>query len=110
MAGDPGGSNFRCIKFNTPDEKINFMNFVKNNFSFCNRLQLNNMLSGRDDSSCFIKVDWTKSDWTVEKIFFLGTWVSVFSVKSTPLLLVHRFLPGLERLTRRNSDFIYLLF
>ena len=63
-----GGSNFRCIKFNTPDEKINFMNFVKNNFSFCNRLQLNNMLSGRDDSSCFIKVDWTRSDWTVEKI------------------------------------------
>ena len=26
------------------------------------------MLSGRDDSSCFVKVDWTKSDWTVEKI------------------------------------------
>lgn len=63
-----GASAFRVIQFNTVEEKINFVNFYKENRNFINRLIVNQFVGIRDYSACFPKVDWTKSDWTVEKI------------------------------------------
>jgi hypothetical protein len=58
----------RSICFNTPEEKQNFVEFYKKNRNFLNRMIANQFIGIRDHGECFPKVDWTKSDWTVEKI------------------------------------------
>ena len=63
-----GNSNYKTFMFNTPEEKINFVEFYKNNRNFINRMIANQFITIRNDAVCFPKVDWTKNDWTVEKI------------------------------------------
>jgi hypothetical protein len=63
-----GNSNYKAIQFNTQEERTNFVNFYKENRNFINRMIVNQFIGIRDDAACFPKVDWTKSDWTVETI------------------------------------------
>jgi hypothetical protein len=63
-----GNSNYKALVFNTPEEKINFVEFYKNNRNFINRMIASQFITIRNDAACFPKVDWTKSDWTIEKI------------------------------------------
>ena len=58
----------KAIRFNTCIEKENFVKFYKENRNFINRMIVNQFIGIRDDAACFPKVDWTKNDWTVEKI------------------------------------------
>ena len=67
ISGTLAGAYY-SIRFNTEEEKTNFVNFYKKNRNFINRMIVNQFISIRDYSACFPKVDWTKSDWTVEKI------------------------------------------
>ena len=63
-----GNSNYKAIQFNTQEERTNFVNFYKENRNFINRMIVNQFISIRDDAACFPKVDWTRTDWTVETI------------------------------------------
>lgn len=63
-----GNSNYKAIQFRTQEERINFINFYKVNRNFINRMIANQFIGIRDDAACFPKVDWTKNDWTVEKV------------------------------------------
>lgn len=63
-----GGSGYKAISFNTEQEKHNFVEFYKANRNFINRMIANQFIGIRNDSACFPKVDWQKSDWTIEKI------------------------------------------
>lgn len=63
-----GGTNYKIIQFNTIEEKQNFVKFYKENRNFINRMIVNQFVGIRDYSACWPKVDWTKSDWTIEKI------------------------------------------
>ena len=63
-----GGSGYKAICFNSEIEKQNFVNFYKANRNFINRMIANQFIGVRDYSVCFPKVDWTKDDWTIEKI------------------------------------------
>ena len=63
-----GNSNYKAIQFNTQEERTNFINFYKANRNFINRMIVNQFIGIRDDAACFPKVDWTKNDWTVEKV------------------------------------------
>ena len=67
ISGTLAGAYY-SIRFNTEEEKTNFVNFYKKNRNFINRMIVNQFISIRDYSACFPKVDWTKSDWTVEEI------------------------------------------
>lgn len=58
----------KAIRFNTCIEKENFVKFYKENRNFINRMIVNQFIGIRDDAACFPKVDWTKNDWTVEKV------------------------------------------
>lgn len=63
-----GASGYRVIQFNTSIEKDNFVNFYKTNRNFINRMIANQFMGVRLYDACFPKVDWTKDDWTIEKI------------------------------------------
>ena len=63
-----GNSNYKALIFNTAEEKQNFVAFYKANRNFINRMIANQFITIRTDSACFPKVDWTRDDWTVEKI------------------------------------------
>jgi hypothetical protein len=58
----------KSLVFKTAIEKQNFINFVFNNRNFINRMIANQFITVRNDAACFPKVDWTKDDWTIEKI------------------------------------------
>lgn len=58
----------RSFEFKTKEEKDNFIKFYKENRNFINRMIANQFIAIRDDAACFPKVDWSKSDWTIEKI------------------------------------------
>ena len=58
----------KVLHFNTPAEKLNFTKFVKANRNFINRMIANQFITIRTTTACFPKVDWSKADWTVEKI------------------------------------------
>lgn len=58
----------KAIRFNTAQEKQNFVEFYKNNRNFINRMIVNQFLGIRYDGACWPKVDWATSGWTVEKI------------------------------------------
>lgn len=58
----------KVIHFNTAGEKLNFANFVKANRNFINRMIVNQFITIRTTTTCFPKVDWTRDDWTIEKI------------------------------------------
>jgi hypothetical protein len=58
----------KVIHFNTAGEKLNFANFVKANRNFINRMIVNQFITIRTTAACFPKVDWTRGDWTIEKI------------------------------------------
>lgn len=63
-----GNSNYKTFIFNTPEEKHNFVAFYKTNRNFINRMIANQFITIRNDAACFPKVDWTRDDWTIEKI------------------------------------------
>lgn len=63
-----GNSNYKAIVMNSEIEVNNFIKFYKENRNFINRMIANQFIAIRDDAACFPKVDWSKSDWTIEKI------------------------------------------
>lgn len=63
-----GASGYRVIQFNSTEEKKNFVEFYKANRNFINRMIANQFMGVRLYDACFPKVDWTRDDWTVEKI------------------------------------------
>ena len=58
----------KSLVFNSTEEKQNFVKFVFANRNFINRMIANQFIAVRNDAACFPKVDWTKDDWTIEKI------------------------------------------
>jgi hypothetical protein len=59
---------YYVIPFASALEKENFVAFYKANRNFINRMIANQFIGVRHYCVAFPKVDWTESDWTVEKI------------------------------------------
>lgn len=58
----------KALLFNTIEEKQNFSQFITENRNFVNRMIASQFTALRNTAACFPKVDWTRDDWTIEKI------------------------------------------